>query len=724
MSEKNFNEMSEEEREAERRRLEEQDAANMRLVEEFDKQRARVYFENTHEESDAQMAAADQHLLNMEAGALNAKSQKEATPTAPTAPKPDNHLKSVGDPATGGSIVVGTGMRKADDRSWEKDYNAMLQRRAAARAGRQAAADERQRLLDSGMYFDDGRGNIKLKKEYREHQRVGNGGRRTYNETRADNGSAKAMMRQAYNKAQDGFYFALAAQEDENANKSLEKTRAMVSANKAYMESMEKRKTDAKQNRAKGMLGIYDGMVAAYKDLTDELNADRIQDEMRTVYGDFKKDQFGRVTTERDSKQVATGRKFRNGFVSPDQIANINANLRRRGVNMEITGIVAQELYNPVAKKGAGKPYFLVQGYRFDENTGTSVPIGHRFSFEDVYRFGVDHGKDSGLDAARAESNVAKTLQDIYGVLASGEKPSVRAAEIRAMSNETIARIKDEGLSLRTDKNNAVKLEIAKLTGEQRKEIADANNVLKKYGIDIGLEKTQENNASRERIAAEREKGRQARAVLRDKQAWEKLALEWEKADNSFAVQMKKADTYGKRVDLIEQKIDKDYEVALKKVKNDEDRLALDEAYKNAKLDLEEGRLDLDWLKVDSAAEQKELDRQNALKIAELRAKATSAGKSGAVAPSRLKEINAELDAYGKILKAPYDEENRQKAIDGITRLTQELHLDGDKKSNDGLTKRRVSYNDLQPGTVFSAKGKDGKVHKFRKTETGYERID
>lgn len=701
MSEKNFNEMSEEEREAERRRREERDAADRKAAEEVYNNPARTYFESTPEENDARVAAAEQHLLNEEAGALNAEKQEEATPAAP---KSDNHQKSVGDPATGGGIVVGTGMRKADDRSWEKDYNAMLQRKAAARAGRQAAADERQRLLDSGMYFDDGRGNIKLKKEYREHQRVGNGGRRTYNETKADNGSAKAMMQQAYNKAQDGFDFALAlaAQEDENANKSLEKTRAMVSANKAYMESMEKRKTEARQNRAKGMLAIYDGMAAAYKDLTDELNANRIQDEMRTVYGDFKKDQFGRATTERDSKQVATGRKFRNGFVSPDQIADINANLRRRGVNMEISGIVAQELYNPVAKKGAGKPSFLVQGYRFDENTGTSVPFGHRFSLEDVYRFGVDQGKDSGLDATRAESNVAQTLQDIYGILASGEKPSVRAAEIRAKSNENIARIKEEGANLRTDKNN----------------------VLKKYGIDIGLKKTQENNASRERIAAEREKGRQARAVLRDKQAWEKLALEWEKADNSFAVQMKKADTYGKRVDLIEQKIDKDYEVALKKVKNEEDRLALDEAYKNAKLDLEEGRLDLDWLKVDSAAEQKELDRQNALKIAELRAKATSAGKSGAVAASRLKEINAELDAYGKILKAPYDEENRQKAIDGITRLTQELHLDGDKKSNDGLTKKRVSYNDLQPGTVFSAKGKDGKVHKFRKTETGYERID
>jgi hypothetical protein len=204
--------------------------------------------------------------------------------------------------------------------------------------------------------------------------------------------------------------------------------------------------------------------------------------------------------------------------------------------------------------------------------------------------------------------------------------------------------MKQDGLDRRAAEQNAVKLKIAKLTGEQRKEIADANNVLKKYGIDIGLEKTQENNASRERIATEREKGRQSRAVLRDEQAWGKLALEWEKADNSFAVQMKKADTYGKRVDLIERKIDRDYEVALKKVKNEEDRLALDEAYKNAKLDLEEGRLDLDWVKADNAfvlgeAKNAETTRhnkategndaeRNAIALEKLRMKAEGGDKS------------------------------------------------------------------------------------------------
>ena len=299
--------------------------------------------------------------------------------------------------------------------------------------------------------------------------------------------------------------------------------------------------------------------------------------------------------------------------------------------------------------------------------------------------------------------------QDDYGTVyendKTGETAFVRRGETPPWQKNTtgtdkiaIEQMKQDGLDRRAENQNksrervaemgnTTRIDLAKLTGEQRKELNAANNILKKYGIDIGYKKSQERNESNERIAAEREKGRQSRSVLRDKQAWEKLAIEREKVDKNFAVQMKRADTYGKRIDLIEQKIYKDYEIARKKVENEEERLALDEAYKKAKLDLEEGRLDLDWLKVDSAAEQKELDRQNNLKIAELRAKATSAGKSRAVTPSRLKEINAELDAYGKILKGPYDEENRRKASDGIARLAQELSLNGGKKSHDGTTK-------------------------------------
>ena len=48
----------------------------------------------------------------------------------------------------------------------------------------------------------------------------------------------------------------------------------------------------------------------------------------------------------------------------------------------------------------------------------------------------------------------------------------------------------------------------------------------------------------------------------------------------------------------------------------------------------------------------------------------------------------------------------------------------GGETSGDGGAGRKVSYNDLKPGQTFVATGKDGQKHRFRKTETGHERID
>ena len=51
------------------------------------------------------------------------------------------------------------------------------------------------------------------------------------------------------------------------------------------------------------------------------------------------------------------------------------------------------------------------------------------------------------------------------------------------------------------DQRQKGRMDLAKLTGAQRKEVSDAANVLKKYGIDVGLQKTQESNAARMSIA-------------------------------------------------------------------------------------------------------------------------------------------------------------------------------------------------------------------------------
>lgn len=48
----------------------------------------------------------------------------------------------------------------------------------------------------------------------------------------------------------------------------------------------------------------------------------------------------------------------------------------------------------------------------------------------------------------------------------------------------------------------------------------------------------------------------------------------------------------------------------------------------------------------------------------------------------------------------------------------------GGETSGGGGAAKKVSYNDLKAGQAFFATGKDGKRHKFRRTDSGYERID
>jgi hypothetical protein len=420
MAEENFNEMSEEEREEERRRREEQDAADRKMAEEVYNNPAKTYFESTPEENDARVAAAEQHLLNEEAGALNAETQEAATPTAPTAPKPDNHQKSVGDPATGGGIVVGTGMRKADDRSWEKDYNAMLQRKAAARAGRQAAADERQRLLDSGMYFDDGRGNIKLKKEYREHQRVGNGGRRTYNETRADDGAGMRSIRDASRTAYDT---AMGQ---------------MISSNREEMNHKEMRDAMTGVKKGEGNIAIYKGLVTALDSLknsaqTEDETADfsnkdtktitvqlpNGKTEQRSVDPRYDYDQLGRVIGMAPKKK--TGLQIQSGFVGRNTINVLNSQLQSMGDDRRITGIIARRKVNPMFPDKASEPFFLVQGVRYDPATKQNVPWGETFDPKRAYELGKSSGKNAGLSDEYSDDNLISTWGDVFGVGARRE---------------------------------------------------------------------------------------------------------------------------------------------------------------------------------------------------------------------------------------------------------------------------------------------------------------
>lgn len=201
-----------------------------------------------------------------------------------------------------------------------------------------------------------------------------------------------------------------------------------------------------------------------------------------------------------------------------------------------------------------------------------------------------------------------------------------------------------------------------------------------------GVEVAKINAASREKVADLREKGRQARATLRDSQAWAKLAIEQAKVDDNFAVQMKKADTYGKRIDLIEQKIRNDYEVQMKRAKTDEERQKAEATYRERRADIEEGNLDLGWFRAEATAEQgqqkidndkaqKEADRQLRRELAELQARAKRGVPggdrgTGADALKSIQHLQKILDG-GNLT-----EENRKSIKDRMNGIAADLDAD------------------------------------------------
>lgn len=430
-----------------------------------------TYFDEA-EEQDEQVAAAGQAIDQAEDDAVRqqalnqqtqAPSQAEESPDEPQdlgdpeqerreeldremAPLRDSHQKSIGDEATGGGTVVGSGMRLADDRSWEARYNAMQERKRAERAGLKAQSMARQELLDTGRYFDDGRGNIKLKQgERKRRERFRRG---WHEETVADNGAGMRYIRKAGADARagalGGWQDALAAQDAERAAKSREKTAAMVAANRSEMEAIKQRREEEAKNNAKGMLSIYDGLVSAYSDLNDEANKDRIERERVAAGGprQFKKGADGKVTTEMEPQAMQeTGRAFRNGYVSRGVIKSINDNLAQRGnKSFRITGIIARQQVDDV-RGNVGEPTFYVQGMRWNEQEKRSVPFGRTMSMKDVYRMGVDAGTESGMDAKEAEMNVAYGFKDLFGVAKRADKANETKMSIADAANETKRKI-------------------------------------------------------------------------------------------------------------------------------------------------------------------------------------------------------------------------------------------------------------------------------------------
>jgi len=127
------------------------------------------------------------------------------------------------------------------------------------------------------------------------------------------------------------------------------------------------------------------------------------------------------------------------------------------------------------------------------------------------------------------------------------------------------------------------------------------------------------------------------------------------------------------------------------------------------------------------------------LDLNQMGARAKEASRTLATASASLK--NSALEAMAAALTANAADilrANEEDVANGVAsgmsvslqdrlRLTEERikgMAAGGETSGDGQTSKKVSYNDLKPGQTFTATGKDGKRHRYRKTENGYERIN
>ncbi len=390
--------------------------------------------------------------------------------------------------------------------------------RRAANAARQRAEDEqREALLASGRYFDDGRGNIKLKTSERKY--MTGDIRHRHMRTSADDGRGMMSIRDAGDKA---WKQAIAAQQNEAADRALNYTQSVVDANRKAAAERKQIFDESNVNSAKAKLSIFDGFAAAL----DALNADasKAKDNVVSVWGGkdeqgrdarWKYDSEGRVIGQADSRQVVRGKSLegggaqtqdgniRKGFVDPMVLKTINAQLQKRGADYAITGIMAQQAYGAIGKPVEGsEPTFYVQGVR---NDGTQ--FGQYMSMKDVYRWGIDNYRTAngeyGKATGEAENFAINALggYDPYGYRESQrEAPSVEAARVRGENALALEEARQRG-----------RVDLANLTGKQKKELQDALLVVKKYDIDtnaknaLALEEARQEGYEKRNESAEKQ---------------------------------------------------------------------------------------------------------------------------------------------------------------------------------------------------------------------------
>lgn len=415
-----------------------------------------TYFNYANGDEDKQYVAQNSDRLARETIALlddldRTDPKKNAT-TAPSAPysAPQGSAGRAEIRGTGEIVKESGGGTEQAQLDWEKSRaEARSRYRASKAAAAKAEAAKREELLATGLYYDDGRGNIRLREKLAPGQ-DGRVGRNRVVATPFNDRSAAT----AYAIKQAG----RAAFEN-----SME---AAVEANRAEMAQMKADKARRAADNAEGEVAVFDSLVAA---LDDMRTSNRIKEEVVGGSRGVEIVEDGKRYMYKDGKKVPvpegkkTGMSIRSGFLSPTRIKALNGELERLGSNRRVTGITVRQKFNSqFPEKKIGEPMFYVQGYRFDPESRKSSQYGQWMTMKDVYRMGLTNAKVAGgmFANTHSEESIREMLDDVYGTGTRAREASKAATAVQVGK-----------LAIEEEKN---RLERDKFEYEQRKNILDA----------------------------------------------------------------------------------------------------------------------------------------------------------------------------------------------------------------------------------------------------------
>lgn len=388
------------------------------------------------------------------------------------------------------------GVRRNEDfTEYRKQRDAAHKAVREARSARSAAErEQRTKLLASGRYFDDGRGNIRLKAQ--ERQYMAGDRRHRHLRTAADDGSGMASIRAAGDAAWDT---AIQQQRADQVAGAERYTQSAIRTNREAAAMRQQAQAEQQVNGAKAKLSVFDGFAAAL----DALRADasNAEDNIVSVWGGkdengrdarWNYDSDGRILGQADARDVKDGKRlasggvqkesdgFRKGFVDPTVLKAINAQLNRRGANYALTGIMARQKYGALNKPIDGtEPMFYVQGVR---NDGSQ--FGQYMTMKDVYRWGVENFR-----SANGKNGEADGMAEEFAINAlGGYDPDGYRKTQKEHPSVTVAKINAEARQAEV----AGRKEVAGLNNETKLKVADIQKALKERGLDISEDKVAE----------------------------------------------------------------------------------------------------------------------------------------------------------------------------------------------------------------------------------------